>query len=198
MLEAGALHLEGADAVPGGDDHVVGPSDVPVVTVLILYGRVLGVEPLAAERLDACVLVAPVAERIVRVRARAQADLASLPLRDGPLVLVEDLDVPAGEGLAHRAFAHLEEGIVPDERVRLGEPVEVEDGEPVLRTEPADRFGIQRLPGRADAAEPLRIARPCVFDRHHRAHRRRCREHVCDLVPAEEVELLRRVEAGLP
>src|SRR3954454_2493974 len=102
MLDAGRLHLERADAVAGRDDHVVGAARVPEVAVLVALGRVLGVEPLAAEGLPRRLLVVPVAERIVRVGARPQADLATLADPDRVLVLVEDLHVPAWHRLAHR------------------------------------------------------------------------------------------------
>jgi hypothetical protein len=78
VLDAGGLDLERPDPVAGGDDHVVGAARVPVVAVLVRDGGVLGVEPLAAERLLGRLVVVPVAERVVRVRARAQADLAAL------------------------------------------------------------------------------------------------------------------------
>ena len=197
VLEARGLDLERPDPVPGGDDHVVGAALVPDVAVLVEARRVLGVEPLAVERLLAGLVVAPVAERIVRVRARAQADLAALALRHRPLVLVEDRDVPARHRLAHRALADLHERVVGDQRVGLGEAVVVEHGEAVLLAEPADRLGVQRLAGRAHAPELLRVARAGVGDRHHRAHRRRRREHVRDGVAGEHVELLVRVEAAL-
>src|SRR5918994_4282292 len=96
MLEAGGLHLERPDPVAGRDDDVVGASLVPDVAVLVEARRVLRVEPVAAERLRRGLRVVPVAERIVRVRAGAQADLAAFAGGDGPLVLVEGLDVPAG------------------------------------------------------------------------------------------------------
>ena len=194
VLEACRFDLERADPVAGGDDHVVGASDVPVVAVLVLDRRVLRVEPVAAERLAARFVVAPVAERVVRVGAGAEADLATFAARDGLLVLVEDPHVPAGHRLAHRALAHLQAGVVGDEGVRLGQPVVVEDGDTVLLPEPADRLGVEWLAGRAHATEDLRVARPRVVDRHHRAHRRRRREDVRHLVPAEEVELSRGVE----
>src|SRR4051794_39846449 len=67
MLDAGGLDLEWADSVAGRDDHVVRPSGVPDVAVLIHHGGVLRVEPLTAERLARRLLVVPVAERVVRV-----------------------------------------------------------------------------------------------------------------------------------
>ena len=197
VLQAGRLDLEGADAVAGGDDDVVGAPGVPDVAVLVLHGGVLGVKPLAAEGLLGGLGVAPVAERIVGIRARAQADLAALALGHGALVLVEELDVPARHGPAHRTLAHLEERVVGHERVALGQPVVVEHREPVLLAEPADRLGVEGLAGRAHAAEALRVARAGVLDGHHRPHRRRGREDVRDLVAAEEVELLGGVEAPL-
>src|SRR4051794_8414391 len=101
MLDAGGLHLERADAIAGGDDDVVGAAGVPDVAVLVLRRGVLGVEPLAAEGLARRLLVVPVAERVVRVAARAQADLAPLAAGDLVLVLVEDADVPAGHRETH-------------------------------------------------------------------------------------------------
>ena len=197
VLEAGRLDLEGADPVAGGDDHVVGAARVPDVAVLVLGRGVLGVEPLAAEGLLAGLLVAPVAERVVRVGAGAQADLAALAPLDGVLVLVEELDVPAGHRPPHRALADLHEREVGAERVGLGQPVVVEDGDPVLLAEPADRLRVERLAGGADDAESLRVPLAGVGDRHHRPHRGRRREDVGDLVAGEEVELLGRVEAAL-
>src|SRR6266540_6876399 len=95
VLEAHGLDLERADPVSRRDDHIVGPAFVPDVTVVVLASRVLRVEPLAAEHLVALVGPVPIAERVVRVRARAEADLASLSAGDRLLVLVEELDVPA-------------------------------------------------------------------------------------------------------
>src|SRR3954453_7489439 len=83
MLETGRLDLERPDPVAGGDDHVVRPALVPDVAVLVEARRVLGMEPLAAEGLARGLLVAPVAERIVRVRPGPKADLALLAPRQG-------------------------------------------------------------------------------------------------------------------
>lgn len=122
----------------------------------------------------------------------------SRPLVRGDLVvvLVEDPDVPAGHRPSHRSFADFHPGEVPDERIRLGQPVVVEHRYSVLLPEPPNRFRIERLTGRADSAEPARVAGAGVGNGHHRAHRGRGREDVRDLVPREEVELLVRVEAA--
>src|SRR5436190_18908640 len=112
MLEAGRLDLERPDPVAGRDDHVVRAARVPEVAVLVLLGGVLGVEPLALKVLARGLRVPPVAEGIVRVRPRSQADLTPLALLDGVLVLVEDLDVPARHRLAHRTLTDLHEGVV--------------------------------------------------------------------------------------
>src|SRR3981189_2678196 len=93
MLEADRLDLERADPVAGGDDHVIGPSLVPDVAVLVHARRILGVKPVAAERLDRRLGQAPVADRVMRVGSRAQADLAALAGGKRPLILVEDRDV---------------------------------------------------------------------------------------------------------
>src|SRR3954451_2509821 len=166
VLEAGGLDLERADPVARRDDHVVGPALVPDVAVLVLARGVLGVEPLPAERLAARRLVVPVAEGIVRVRPRAQADLAALAARHGALVLVEDAHIPAGHRPPHRALADLHEREVRDERIGLRQPVEVEHRDAVLGAEPADRLGVQRLAGAADDPELLRVARARVADAH--------------------------------
>src|SRR6185436_21179393 len=78
VLDARRLDLERADSVPGRDDHVVGAAGVPDVAVLVLHGRILRVEPLAAEDLLGVLGPVPVADRVVRVGAGAQADLAAL------------------------------------------------------------------------------------------------------------------------
>src|SRR4051794_18551750 len=197
VLEQDRLDLERADPVARRDDDVVGPALVPDVAVLVDARGVLGVEPLAAEGLPRGLLVVPVAEGVVRVRARAQADLAPLPLGQGLLVLVEDLHVPARHRLAHGALADLHERVVGDERIGLRQPVVVEHREAVLLTEPADRLGVERLAGGADDAELLRVAGAGVRDRHHRAHRGRRREDVRRLVAREEVELLGGVDPAL-
>ena len=158
VLEARRLDLERADPVAGGDDHVVGAAGVPDVAVLVHDRGVLRVEPVAAEGLLRRLVLLPVAERVVGVRAGAQADLAALALLHRPLVLVEDLDVPARHRAAHRALADVHPREVAAQRIALGQAVVVEDGEPVLLAEPADRLGVQRLARAADAAEPLRVA----------------------------------------
>src|SRR5689334_18831406 len=197
MLETGRLHLERPDPVAGRDDDVVGSTFVPDIAVLVLASCVLRVEPLSAEDLDALLRLFPVPERVVRIRTRAEADLAALAGRDRILVLVEDLHVPARHRLAHGALPHVHEWVIRNERVRLRQAVVVEHGDAVLVAEPADRLGVQWLAGRANAAEDLRISRACVSDRHHRPHRRRRREHVRNAPTAEEVELLVRVEPAL-
>src|SRR4051812_30558822 len=95
MLDARRLDLERPDPVARRDDHVVGATRVPVIAVRVGLGGVLGVEPVAAELLLGVLRPVPVADRVVRVRARPQADLAALTLRDGLLVLVEDRYLPA-------------------------------------------------------------------------------------------------------
>src|SRR4051794_34838413 len=107
MLDAGRLDLERADPVARGDDHVVRTAGIPVVAVLVLLRGVLGVEPLAPERLLGFLRAIPVAEGIVGIRPRPQADLTTLSPGDCALVLVEDLHVPPGHRLPHRAFANL-------------------------------------------------------------------------------------------
>ena len=96
MLQTGRFDLERPDAVAGGDDHVVGPAFVPEVPLVVEGSRVLSVEPIAAEDLLAGLRVVPVAERIVGVGARPQADLPALSRADRLLVLVQDPDVPTG------------------------------------------------------------------------------------------------------
>src|SRR5215218_3968970 len=95
MLDAGTLHLEGPDPVSGRDDHVVGAARVPEVAVLVGLSRVVGVEPVAAENLLGVLGTVPVAERVVGVRSRPQADLTALAGWPRPLVFVEDRDLPA-------------------------------------------------------------------------------------------------------
>jgi hypothetical protein len=100
------------------------------------------VEPVAAEHLLGVLGPFPIAERIVRVRAGAHADLPALADRQRLLVLVEDLDVPAGHRTAHRALAHLDRGEVAAQRVALGQAVVVEHRDAELVPEPADHLGI--------------------------------------------------------
>src|SRR5258705_439055 len=112
MLDARRLDLERPDPVAGGDDHVVGAAGVPDVAVVVHDGRVLRVEPVAAEGLACGLLVAPVAERVMRVRAGPQADLTALAARDLVLVLVEDPHVPTRHRPPHRSLADLHPGVV--------------------------------------------------------------------------------------
>src|SRR6476646_6927824 len=153
MLDAGRLDLKRSDPVARRDDYVVASPGVPHIAVLVHHGGVLAVEPLAVERLTCRLLVPPVTERVVGVRARAEADLP--PLTAGHLffILVEDADVPAGPGPSHRALAHLHPWVSRDQRVRLRQAVVVEDGDVVLPAEPAEGLRVERLSGRADAAK---------------------------------------------
>ena len=198
MLEAHRLDLERPDPVAGRDDHVVRPALVPDVAVLVARRGVAGVEPLTAECRLGVGRPVPVAERIVRVGAGPEADLATLAGADRLLVLVEDRDLPAGHRTAHRTLPHGHPRVVGDQRIRLGQPVVVEHRDPVLVAEPPDRLRVQRLSRRAHPPEPLRVALAGVGHPHHRPHRGRRREHVGDAVSAQEVELAVGVEPGLP
>jgi hypothetical protein len=141
------------------------------------------VEPVAVEDLLRVLRPVPVAERVVRVRTRAEADLAALTRRQRLLVLVEDLHLPAGHRPPHRALAHLDRREVAAQRIALREPVVVEHGDPELVAEPADHLGVERLPSRArDPQAVEREARAGVLDPGHRAQRRRRREHVLHAV----------------
>ena len=133
----------------------------------------------------------------MRVRPSPKTDLATVAGRDRLLVLVEDLDLPAGHRLAHRALANLHERVVGDERIRLRQAVVVEHRDSVVLSEPANRLGVQWLARRADPAGTLRVARPRIVDRHHGPHRRGRREDVRHVVAAQEVELPMRIESGL-
>src|SRR5215203_5422743 len=120
MLHAGRLDLERADPVARGDDHVVGAARVPDVAVLVELRSIVRVEPLAAEDLVGVLRPVPVPDRVVRVRARAQADLAALAGRQRLLIRVEDLHVPARHRPAHRALAYLYRREVAAQGIALG------------------------------------------------------------------------------
>ena len=60
VLDESALDLEGADPVPGGDYHVVGPADEIVVSVLVLVSLVARVVPVTLEDASGGLLVAPI------------------------------------------------------------------------------------------------------------------------------------------
>ncbi len=181
MRDDRGLDLERADAVAGRDDHVVVASLVPDVAVLVLAGDVLGVEPVAAEHVDAVLRSAPVPERIVRVGVRAKADLPGLALRHGTIVVVEQRNVPARHRPPHRSRADLHGREVRAQRVALGQAVEVEQRHPELTLEPPDHLGVARLAGDAGEAQlHVREARGDIAGRRHRPERGRGCEEVAD------------------
>src|SRR4051794_326430 len=198
MLDARRFHLEGADPVAGGDDHVVGTAGVPDVSVLVELCGVLRVEPVAAEYLLGVLGPVPVADGVVRVRARAQTDLAALTRWKRLLVLVEDGHVPARHRAAHGTLSHLDGREVAAQRVALREAVVVEDREPVLLSEPADDLRVERLACRAHVPEALhRKALSGIGYASHRPQRGGSGEHALHAAFREEAELLLGVEAAL-
>src|SRR6478735_4536607 len=158
MFDTDRLDLEWADSIAGGNDYVVGAPRVPDVAVVVHHRRILCVEPLAAERLARRLLVPPITERVVRVRARTQTNLAALSPGDFVLVLVEDMDVPSRHRSTHRSFAHLHPRVIRNQRIRLRQPVVIEHRDAVLLPEPANRLRIERLTGRAHAPELAPVA----------------------------------------
>src|SRR5207247_11260095 len=119
VLEERALHLEGADAVAGRDDDVVGAPDEPEVAVLVTAGAIAGEIPLAAPARRRLLRALPVfAEE--RRRVAPQRELAHLAGRQLLPVLADHAQVVAREGLPHRARADREAGHVRGEAARLG------------------------------------------------------------------------------
>ena len=118
MLYESALDLEGADAVAGGDYHVVGPADEIVVSVLVLVGLVAGVVPVSLEDASGGLLVAPILteEPDGPLRFDAHGYLALISRRKLDTFFVDYGNLEAGRRLAHRAGDYGHAPVVADEK----------------------------------------------------------------------------------
>ena len=126
VLEEGALYLEGADAVAGGDDDVVGAADEPEVAVLVAGGAVAGDVPFATPGRGRRLGILPVLEKHRRCGA-AQREIAHLARRALAATVVDDAQLVPGERLAHRARTDRQAGKVGGQELALGLAVAVLD-----------------------------------------------------------------------
>ena len=192
MLDQHAFQLEGADPVVRRLEHVVGAADIGEVTLCIARGDVAGAIDRARERRDrAVILLVTLHQRRGTVR-EVDADLAFL----GILVVgIEQPDLVAGQGAAHRAGLDRLAGRIADLGRGFGLAVEVADGEAPGLLDLLDHFGVQRLAGRQHLAQ-RRLAGFQVFLDQHAPHGRRRAERR-DLVGDDRIEEIARVEARL-
>ena len=196
MLEERALDLERADAIRGGDDHVVRPPDEPEVAVLVAHRPVAGEVPAVPEDRVGLLGRVPVAGE-QRGRSPDQREVALDAVRTDVTRLVDHGDVVPGRGQAHRARPDRRAGRVGDEQRVLGLAVAVVDGQPERVLEARDHLRVQRLAGRDRVAEPREVHRTQGVElREHPILGRRLAEHR-DAESLQEREPLLRVERPL-
>src|SRR3954466_16361269 len=104
MFQERVLDLRRADTVAGGSDYVVRAADVPEIAVGILHAEIAGEQESAGIFLLRRFRILPVFEHGDGVRL-PHADDAALATRQFPALFVDDTDVEARRGLAHRARA---------------------------------------------------------------------------------------------
>src|SRR5919112_4945844 len=187
------LDLERTDAVAGGEDHVVRPTDEPDVSVLVLSSPVSGQVVVAKHDLLGLLRLLPVPlhERGVVTR---EGNIPRLARRELLPVLVDYAHVAARRRLTHRARPDLDPGEVADEEGVLRLAVAVVDREPVQLLPPLHDRRVQGLPGRKRVPDARQIRTSELGGvREHPVFGRGLAENR-DPVTTYEIQAFRRVE----
>lgn len=101
MLHEGGLHLEGSYAVAAGLDDVVLSAHEPIKPVFVAPGEVAGVVVFAAARRPGAFGIVLVAcHQTVLMGTEPYRDLAVRAVGHGILLVVDEVDVIEGAGLA--------------------------------------------------------------------------------------------------
>src|SRR2546428_6245080 len=128
VLEQRRLDLDRRRPQAADLDHVVGPSLVPVVAVLVDAIPIAREEPLAEDRPLGLLMLRPVQrERAVALHV----EVAGIAGGHWLAFLVEDLQLVSGNRLATRSGAHVVEPVGAVDVQHLRRPDAVEDREPV-------------------------------------------------------------------
>src|ERR1700690_3415439 len=105
MLDKGAFDLEGADAIARTFGKIVRPSNEPVISVLIAPSHISGViyvvMPYGGGQLRIAIVSAKHSDR--HPFACADNNLSLFADVAGPSVIIQQVDIVSGRGLAHRA-----------------------------------------------------------------------------------------------
>ena len=144
VLEQRRLDLDRRRPQAADLDHVVGPSLVPVVAVLVDAIPIAREEPVAEDRPLGLLMLRPVQrERAVALHV----EVAGIAGGHWLSFLVEDLQLVSGNRLATRSGAHVVEPVGAVDVQHLGRPDAVEDREPVRLLPAPPDLGRKRLRG---------------------------------------------------
>ena len=157
VFDQGAFHLEGSDAVAGGQNHVVGSTDEPEIPILIHIGPVAREVPVALENRYRAIRLFPVfLEQSQRsVRFDPESDIALRVGRQDMAIIVDDTEIHPGRGLPHGAEPRLDAGKGPAEQDRFGLAVSIPDGAARGFFPDVHDLGVQRFTGCNTVAERL-------------------------------------------
>ena len=177
MLEQHVLDLDGAHRPPSRDDHIVRAASVMEVPVAVHEAVVLDEEPS---------VLAP------------HGDLTDLSRRERSSLVVDDCDLPAGNGLSQRALPDLvirEARIVGDDHADFGAAVHAAWAESPRALDPLERGRVHRLARVRELPRPKRRARRAARVAQEAVHRGSCRQ-VVDAEIAEGVDQAPGLEAA--
>ena len=193
MLDQHAFQLEGADAVVGRLEHVVGAAHVGDVAVGVARGDVARVVRGVAHRFGGALGAVDVAvHQAQRPGRERQADLA---LVAGLPVHVHQHHLVAGQGPAHRSGLDRLARRVAHLRRRLGLAVAVAQVQAPGRAHAVDDLGVERLAGADHLAQlqPPAVGGQVFLDQ-HAPHGGRCAQRR-DAVRGQHLQQRLRLEA---
>ena len=173
MLQEGAFHLKGPDAVAGALDDVVVAADEPVIPVGIPPGHVAGVVIRAAQLFLGHSLVFEIAGKQPHRRVVGHvhdSDGAFLAVRAGVAVLVNELDVVKGGGLAGGAGNRLEPLEIGQHNRRFALSEAFAESQAGQFIPLAENLRIQRLAGDAAVLDAGQVELGHILLKHKAVH----------------------------
>src|SRR5262252_8526079 len=170
VLEEGALDLEGADAIPGANDHIVSPTYKPEIALGVAQTAVPGNVPFAAEGVGGFLRVLPVfLEQAYRtLRLDAYSNISLLAWRQcGTGVGIDNGHIKTRDRLPHRARLHLHTGIISHQNRRFCLAIAIVDGQTGAGPPGRDHLRVEGLAGTHTVTQLRQIVTLQVFQHHH-------------------------------
>ena len=195
MFDQSALHFEGANAIASRQDHIVGATHEPEVTVLIDIAAIASQIPVADETCPITLrITAIVLEQSWRgIRFGADRDIAFLLRTERLAALINDRKLETGHRLTHGAEARFHGRMIATHQHGLGLTVAVADHESGGTLPGFDHFWIQRLAGADTVAQMRKLIARQILQHHHAIHRRRATQSG-DRVVRQQLQGLLRIE----
>src|SRR5712691_1638155 len=170
VLNEGALDLEGTDAIPGANDHVVSPTHKPEIALGVSQTAVPGDVPFPSEGVGSFLRVLPVfleqASRALRLDAYRNISLLAWR-QHGASVGIDNGHIKTRDWLPHRAWLDFHAGIIGHQKRRFCLAIAIVDGQAGAGPPGRDHLRVEGFAGPHTVAQLRQVVTLQVFQHHH-------------------------------